>query len=321
MRRASDAEAASASAGNALGGREKMRNNKLAMRWETSRAMAEEKKIALCADDYGLSMGVSRGILEALEAGRLTAVSVMTNGPRWPAMGCELARGSFDADIGLHFNLTLGRPLTPMPKFAPGGVFPPVGDVIRAAMRGKLPMDEIVFEIDRQLDRFYAVMGRAPDHLDGHQHVHVLPGVRTALFDALEARGLKGKIWLRDAGDRLHRILIRGVDFRKAFAIKAIGRGFRSEALSRGFALNDGFAGFSDFDPDGDYAMRFENYLRAPGPRHLVMCHPGRVDSELRELDPVTVTREHELAFLLSPHLEEALQLQGAKLARLSRLA
>ncbi|ATQ68217.1 MULTISPECIES: ChbG/HpnK family deacetylase [Methylosinus] len=277
------------------------------------------RSITLCADDYGLSMGVSHGILEALEAGRLSAVSAMTNGLVWPAMGCELARRRLDADIGLHFNLTLGAPLSPMPKFAPNGMLPPVGEVIRAAMRGRLPMDEIKTEIERQLDRFIAVMGRAPDHLDGHQHVHALPGIRTALLDALERRDLGGRVWLRDAGDKLFRIVLRGSDMRKALAVRAIGRGFEREARERGFPLNDGFAGFSDFDPEGDYAARFENYLRAPGERHLVMCHPGRVDQDLIALDPVTVTREQELAFLLSPVFEEVMTLRGARLGRLGR--
>ncbi|WP_159728075.1 ChbG/HpnK family deacetylase [Methylosinus sp. Ce-a6] len=282
--------------------------------------MAAQRSIALCADDYGLSMGVSLGILEALDAGRLTAVSALTNAERWPAMGRELARRRHDADIGVHFNLTLGRPLANMPKFAPGGVFPPLREVIRAAMRGRLPMEEISAEIDRQIDRFYAVMGRAPDHLDGHQHVHALPGVRTALFDALEKRGLTGeKIWLRDAGDRMHRIVIRGADMRKALAVRAIGRGYRGEATARGFLLNEGFAGFSDFDPQSDYAARFEAYLRAPGERHLVMCHPGRVDEDLRAQDPVTVTREQELAFLLSPRFEEVMTNRSAALGRLRR--
>ncbi|WP_166141251.1 ChbG/HpnK family deacetylase [Methylosinus sp. RM1] len=282
--------------------------------------MAAQRAVALCADDYGLSMGVSLGILEALDAGRLTAVSALTNVDRWPAMGRELARRRHDADIGVHFNLTLGRPLANMPKFAPGGVFPPLREVIRAAMRGKLPMEEIRAEIDRQIDRFYAVMSRAPDHLDGHQHVHALPGVRTALFDALEKRGLTGeKLWLRDAGDRMHRIVIRGSDMRKALAVRAIGRGYRREAVARGFLLNEGFAGFSDFDPQSDYAAQFETYLRAPGERHLVMCHPGRVDEDLRAQDPVTVTREQELAFLLSPRFEDVMLNRSAALGRLRR--
>lgn len=85
--------------------------------------MVKEKIIALCADDYGLSYGVSLGILEAIAAGRLTGVSALVTGSRWPTMGRELVRRAADADIGLHLNLTLGSPLGPMPKFAPKGVF------------------------------------------------------------------------------------------------------------------------------------------------------------------------------------------------------
>lgn len=283
--------------------------------------MAKEKIVAICADDYGLSHGVSAGILEALAAGRLTAVSAMTNCPRWPAMGRELARRNLDADIGLHFNLTLGRPLAPMPNFAPGGAFPPVSTVIRAAMAGKLPMDEIRAEIDRQFDRFEAVVGRRPDHVDGHQHVHVLPGIRSALLDAMEARGLKGRAWLRNAGDGLHRILARGGSTRKALAVRALGSGFRREATRRGFAVNDSFAGFSPFDPGRDYGAQFSAYLRARGRRHLIMCHPGHVDDELRAQDPVTITREQELSFLLSPRFADMLAARGVKLGRLSKAA
>ena len=124
-----------------------------------------------------------------------------TNGPRWPALGRDLARGEFDADIGLHFNLTLGAPLGTMPKFAPKGAFPSVSEVIRLSARGKLPMDEIREELDRQLDRFQAVMLRPPDFVDGHQHVQALPAIRGALLDALEQRRLQGKCWLRDSGE------------------------------------------------------------------------------------------------------------------------
>ncbi|MGE5388129.1 MAG: ChbG/HpnK family deacetylase [Hyphomicrobiales bacterium] len=280
--------------------------------------MAKDRIIALCADDYGLSYGVSVGILEALDAGRLTAVSALVNGPRWPAMGRELRRRSQNADVGLHFNLTLGRPLGPMPTFAPDGNFPPVSTVIRSALRRKLPMEEIRAEIDRQLDRFESVMERRPDFVDGHQHVHGLPGIRDALIEAMAARGLAGRAWLRNAGDGLHRIVLRRAHARKALAVRSLSSGFRHAAQLHGFSTNDSFAGFSDFHPGKDYAQAFETYLRAPGRRHLVMCHPGHVDEELKAQDPVTTTREQELAFLLSPRLPEMLEKRGLRLARLS---
>ncbi len=272
--------------------------------------------IAICADDYGLSHGVSAGILEALAAGRLSAVSAMTNMPRWPAMGRELARRGVDADLGLHLNLTLGRPLTPMPNFAPSGEFPRIGVILRPALSGKLPLGEIRAEIDRQLDRFEAVMERAPDFVDGHQHVHVLPGIRTALLEALEARGLVERVWLRDCGDAAHRILLRGGEVKKALTVRGLASGFGRAARIRGFRLNEGFAGFSDFNPGRDYAAQFARFLRARGRDHLIMCHPGHVDEELRALDPVTTTRAQELAFLMSPRFSDMLAERGVRVAR-----
>jgi chitin disaccharide deacetylase len=279
--------------------------------------MAMTKTVALCADDYAISPGVSRGVLEALRAGRLTATSVLTNVPRWPELGPELERFP-QADIGLHFNITLGAPLGPMPSFARDGKFPPVALVIRAALLKKAPLGEIRAELERQLDRFEDVMGRPPDFVDGHQHVQVLPGVREALIDALSARGLQGACWLRDSGDHWRRIFARRDEARKAIIVSGLAFGFRAAARRAGFRVNNGFAGFSPFDPDQSYARQFERFLLAPGPAHLVMCHPGYADAELSALDPVTATREQELAFLLSDRFVSMLEARGMKLARLS---
>jgi len=283
--------------------------------------MARNATITLCADDYGLSHGVSRGILEALRAKRLTAVSAIVTGPRWPALGDELMRGGFDADIGLHLNLTLGKPLGPMPAFAKDGSFPSIAVVVRLARRGKLPLPEIRAEISRQLDRFEAVAGRPPDFVDGHQHVQALPKLRDELLAELSARGLQGRCWLRHSGDLPARILARRRHVRKALILRQLSLGFRRAAQGAGFAVNQGFSGFSDFHPGKDYAAQFASYLRARGPRHLIMCHPGHADDELRALDPVTVTREQELAFLLSERFETMLAKRGLTLVRLSQAA
>lgn len=280
----------------------------------------KEKLLALCADDFGLSYGVSLGILEAISAGRLSCVSAIVTSPHWPAMGRELARRALDVDIGLHLNLTLGSPLGPMPKFAPKGVFPPVAKVIRLAVWGKLPLDEIKAEIDRQLNQFEAVNDKAPDYVDGHQHVHVLGPIRDILFEALIKRGLEGRVWLRDVSDSMRRILSRRSQISKALSVRALAKGFAKEARQRGFEVNDGFSGFSDFDPAKDYAREFYHYLRSPGSRHVIMCHPGYVDEDLKLLDPVTVTRTQELEFLLSPKFIEILENSGVLLARLSQI-
>ena len=272
----------------------------------------------LCADDFALSPGVSRGILQALDGGGLSATSVMTTRPSWPKGARELRPFKAKADIGLHLNLTLGSPLGDMPLFAASGRFPDIRQLIKAARKKALPGAEIAQEISRQLDGFCDHFGAAPAFVDGHQHVQILPQIRSLLFACLEQRGLAGKLWLRTSSDQPLAILRRGIELPKALGIAWLARGFAREAAARGFSTNDGFAGFSAFDPRRDYAADFARYLRAPGRRHLVMCHPGYCDEELIAADSVTLSRERELRFLLSPAFKDALDRMGAKLVRLS---
>jgi predicted glycoside hydrolase/deacetylase ChbG (UPF0249 family) len=272
---------------------------------------------ALCADDFALSPAVTGGILDALAAKRLTATSAMTTQPNWPDAARAFHALAPQADIGLHFNLTLAGPLGAMPRFAPNGAFPAMNAIVPAAWRGALPLREIREELRRQLDAFEAAHGAPPDFVDGHQHVQVLPGVAETLLDELRARGLAGKLWLRDSADRPTRIFSRGKHWGKALTVAALARGFCAKARAAGFSVNDGFAGFSDFDAGADYGADFATYLTAPGARPLIMCHPGRVDDELARLDPVTVSRETELAFLLSPGFEQILAAKGVRLARM----
>lgn len=278
--------------------------------------MRQAFAFTLCADDYAMTPGVSRGILEALDAGTLSATSVMTTSPWWPESAPALRRHDGKVDIGLHLNLTLGAPLGPMPRLAPRGTLPDIGTLMRHARRRILPLDEVADEIDRQCDRFVEVFGRAPDHVDGHQHVHVLGDVRQALLTALARRGWRP--WLRDCADRPDRILARGISLKKAIGLSVLGHGFSREATTSGLTTNHGFAGFSSFDPAEAYPTLFARYIVRPGRSHLVMCHPGLIDDDLRRLDPVVETREMELAFLVSPAFRETLERRGARLTRLS---
>lgn len=282
--------------------------------------MSTSTSFALCADDFALSPAVTAGILEALAAGRLTATSAMTTQANWPDAAKAFRALAPRADLGLHFNLTLGAPLANMPAFAPTGAFPAMNAIVPAAWRSALPRREILDELRRQLDAFEDAYGAPPDYVDGHQHVQVLPGIADDLITELSARGLAGKVWLRDSADRPRRIFARGKHWGKALTVAALARGFRAKARAAGFSLNDGFSGFSDFDAQGDYAADFASFLRAPGAKPLIMCHPGHVDAELARLDPVTDSREVELAFLLSDRFTAVLDAAGAKLAPLSAM-
>lgn len=257
----------------------------------------------LCADDFALTEGVSRSILELLGRGRLSATGAMTNRPHWPRLAPELGAFADAADLGLHFNLTCAAPLSAMPRLAPGGAFPALGTVARAAAASAAVRREIAAEFGRQLDAFEQAMGRPPDFVDGHQHVHVLPGVRRAVLDALARRYPAGSLYVRDPADTVAAIRRRGVAVGKALVIAGLASGFRSAALRRQLRANRGFAGVAPFDPARDFAADLRRFLISPGPAHLVMCHPGFVDEELARLDPVVATRpvEHRAIAAFAP--------------------
>ncbi len=257
-------------------------------------------RFVLCADDFALTEGVSRAIVELAAAERLSATGAMTNRPHWRSWAREIALHAGTMDIGLHLNLTCAAPLGPMPHLAPGGALPSLGAVIRAALLSASARAEIAAEISRQLDAFEDVMGRAPDFVDGHQHVHAMPGLRGLVLAELLRRYLGAKPYLRDPSDTFGAIRARGLAVAKALTISGLASGFGEAARSAGFMTNDGFAGVSPFDPARDVAADLARFLVAPGLRHLVMCHPGHVDDELIHLDPVVATRPLEHAALLA---------------------
>ena len=264
------------------------------------------KGFILCADDFAMTDGVSRAILDLIGRGKLTATGAMTNRPHWRRLAPELAAFTGKADLGLHLNLTCAAPITIMPRLAPEGTLPGLKDLASAAASSSTVRAEIATEITRQIDAFEDAMGRAPDFVDGHQHVHVLPGIRRTLLDILASRYPAGSLYVRDPTDRAAAIRARGVAIGKALVISGLATGFRAAALKRQFHVNRGFSGVAPFDPKRDFGADLKRFLIQPGAIHLVMCHPGFVDEELVRLDPVTETRpvEHAALAAFTPPLE-----------------
>ncbi len=272
------------------------------------------RKLVLCADDYALTEGVSRGILELAEAGRISATSAMTSMPEWPRLAPALKPHAATIGVGLHLNFTTGEPLAPLPGIAPSGTFPSLEDLLQRAFTGRIAAAEARAEIDRQLDAFEAAFGAPPAFVDGHQHVHVLPVIRPALLAALQARNLQG-LWLRDPSDGVLPIMRREVSASKALLVKALALGFRRAARAAGFDTNEGFSGYSPFElattPDRVYGQAFVDL----GPRPVVMAHPGYADEPLSQLDSDVENRPHELAYLQSEAFGRLLEKRGVVLA------
>ena len=218
----------------------------------------------------------------------------------WAHEAAALADVAGDASIGLHVTLTDQTPIGTMPVFAPDGRFPSMPNVYRAGVRHTLPLEEIRQEIERQLARFVDHYGAPPAHIDGHHHVHQLPGVRDIVIDIAKRIG-GGRVWVRFSSDTPAMVWRRGVAVGKAMTIGAFGRGIRRRARRAGVPINRGFSGAYDFLGEGrPLPALFERFLLGAGENMLVMCHPGYSDEILRQRDVMTAAREAELRFLMS---------------------
>ncbi len=276
--------------------------------------MGSFRNVILCADDFGLADGVSRGIVELAEMGRLSATGAMTNMPGWRRAAGDLKPLNGRIVVGLHLNLTTGAPLGSMPRLAPSGVLPSLKDLLPKALKRQLWAEEVAREIGRQLDAFLEVHGEPPAFVDGHQHVHVLPVIRPALIKVLTERGYAGRVWLRNPSDRVVAILRRPIGRRKALIVKSLAQGFARFARAAGFQTNEGFSGFAPLDLSVPAERIFKDAFSKLGPRPLVMCHPGHVDDELRALDPAVESRVEELNYLKSDAFLELLEERKLKL-------
>ena len=266
------------------------------------------RRIWLCADDYGLSPGVNRAIRDLIERGRLNATSVMVVGP---AIGRDevsalqtAAAGSPRCSIGLHITLTAPfRPLTMHFQPLNGGMFLPFPKVLRAGLLRRLDPEIIHAELMVQLAAFNELFGRAPDFVDGHQHAQLFPQVRDAFLTAVKAAAPNA--WVRQGGR--NQPLAKRLGTPKALFLDILSAQFRRRASRANIAFNPGFAGAYDFSRQPDFSALMPQFLDGLPDGGLIMCHPGFVDETLVSLDPLTVQREREHAFLGGEHFPHLL--------------
>jgi len=274
-------------------------------------------RITLCADDYGLAPGLGRAIRALIAAGRLQATGCMTASRFWPDEAALLKPLEGKAQFGVHLMLTDHAPIGEMPNLAPDGRLPGIGALVKRSLLRRLDAAEIKAELERQVEAFEAAMGRSPDFLDGHHHVHQLPVVRDAVLDIWRRRLRPGGGWVRSCWENPVAILGRGIDPVRTTIIALLGLRLRRMLKAAGIPHNRSFRGVYDFSGKLPYAELFRAFTDAPGPATLVMCHPGLVDEALKACEWLTGQREVEYRFLASDDCLESLTRRGIALASL----
>ena len=274
----------------------------------------ELRHIWLCADDYGISPAVSAAIRDLIARGLINATSVMVVTPSFSASEAYALRdaAATRAAIGLH--LTLTAPFHPLSDFSPlrGHAFLPLNGMASRALFHRLDLAKLETEIVSQFAAFRAAFGRAPDYVDGHQHIQVFPQITEALLRVIKRTAPQA--WLRQCGRAA--AAPKSAADPKGYILDALSARLRRLAAAQGVRTNVAFAGTYSFVPRADFAKLFVEFLDGLPDGGLLMCHPGKVDAELRQLDPLTDLREREYAFFLDERFPRLLAERGYALAQ-----
>jgi predicted glycoside hydrolase/deacetylase ChbG (UPF0249 family) len=266
-------------------------------------------KLIVNADDFGISEAVNRGIVDAHDRGIVTSTSLMATGSAFEH-AVELARSRPRLAVGVHLTLTEQRPLTPaLGLVTADGTFPPhTAQLLRRTMSRRIPLPDVRRELAAQIRRV-GDAGIAISHLDGHQHVHVLPGVARVVADLAAEHGIAA---VRYPAERLRGYMLRNAKYWRRVAEQAALNLFCRAAPLERLRRSDGFVGFY-FGGRLDEASLATvlDHLPADGTVEL-MCHPGADD--MRPTGDWQYAWAAERAALMSPRIRQLLLARGVHL-------
>jgi predicted glycoside hydrolase/deacetylase ChbG (UPF0249 family) len=290
------------------------------------------KNLIVNADDLGWTDGVNRGIVEAFRHGIVTSTSILANGAAF-AGGVEAARSAPGLGVGVHLNLSDGPPVADREtvtsllnndgEFAGG----PQSLLLRRARRGLL-LAEVEDEWDAQIQKVRDA-GIAPTHLDGHKHVHMLPGLFEialklakrhdigAIRVSLEASSLRAAL---SSGSKQNAgvVMKQGVQAR---GLKLLARDAREQAGRAGISTADYFCGIAQ---TGELTREgVEQFVKSlPNGTTELMCHPGYADAALQKTPTrLQDSRQTELRILTDTGIRNLVASMGIRLIDYSFVA
>ncbi|GAA0410366.1 carbohydrate deacetylase [Paenibacillus motobuensis] len=237
------------------------------------------RQVIINADDFGLSPGVNRGIIEAFKAGGITSTSLIVNMPGFDD-AVQLARSYPDLSVGLHFNLTYGRPVSD-PASVPSLVKED-GAFHSEAIERIWDSRDVSRELKAQWDRLVKT-GLRPTHLDSH---HLLHQHHPTIYKVMAQKAYNEGISLR----RLQ-----------------ISHSLSDAPVPRmtDYILLDSYAG-----DEGRKRLRQHLLSLQEGVTEIV-CHPGYVDDVLLQYSRWLEIREQELALFANQEVANTLAAIG----------
>ena len=286
------------------------------------------RRLIVNADDFGMTRGINRAIVEASSHGIVTSTTLMVTARAFDDAVTLAPTVSSRVSVGCHVIFLDGTPVLP-PDRIPSLLQPsPNGaarefriklpDFARAALTGKLNPMEIEAEAAAQIDRLQRA-GISPSHIDCHKHAHMFPPVLCPLLRAAESRGVPA---IRNPFGRLvplpfTRILRNPKHWRRVAelgVLRAYSTRFKTQAAAHGLRTPDGCVGVVHTG-----TLDIESFLviidTLPDGTWEFVCHPGYNDAELDQVRTrLRQSRATELSLLTWPDARSALDRRGIQL-------
>lgn len=224
------------------------------------------KKLIINADDYGLSQGVCLGILKAHRDGILTSTTCMMNMENIEEY-LTWAKGYPDLGLGVHLNITVGKPLTKVSFIDEFGNFKS-----RDTYKNREPIvnqKELYQEWKAQIEKFIQIVGHKPTHLDSHHHVHLLK----SNIDVVLKLAHEYNLPIRQ--DTYLQQDFEPVYFEELF-----------------------------YNQDATFEM-IDTIIHKDVEIFELMCHPAMIDWKLYQISSYNLKRAHELEILCSQKIKE----------------
>jgi len=283
------------------------------------------KNLIVNADDLGWTDGVNRGILDAFRGGIVTSTSLLANGAAF-AEAATLAKSSPRMGVGVHLNLSDGAPTADRESVTSllsddGMLADSPENLLLKRARRKLVLEEVEEEWDAQIQKVREA-GIRPTHVDGHKHVHMLPGLFSIALRLAKKHGIEAiRVSLEESSLRTalasgsqHRagvVMKQGVQAR---GLKLLARDARKEAARMGMATADYFCGIAQ---TGELTLEGVEHLlkNLPDGTTELMCHPGYADDALQKTATrLQGSRQKELEILTDTKIRNLVASQGIRL-------